>query len=680
MSNRGKNDDDGEIGTTGAASTIARKTTVKNKTAAPVQISAEQLIREAVERQSDEVVPPRQRIVDEDELQEVRARKRREFEDLLRRNRMHIGTWIKYALWEGAQKDFRRARSVFERALAIDYQNASLWLKYIEMEMQNKFVNSARNLYDRVTQLLPRVDQFWYKYAYMEEVLGNFAGSRSIYERWMGWNPDDHGWMFYIRFEERCRELDRARKVFERFLSNAPSQSSFLKFCKFEEKHKDIERARAGYEKAIELLRADELDEHFYIKFAQFEQRQREMDRVRAIYHQALQRLPKDTSEELFRLYTAFQKQFGAKEEIESAILQRRRVQYEAELQESPTNYDVWFDYIRLEESEGSVERIRNLYERAVGAVPPLMEKRYWRRYVYLWIYYALFEEVEAADVERCRLVYTKALEVVPHSKFSFAKLWSYFAEFEVRQLELDKARKVYGLAIAKCGKEKIFTSYANLELRLGNIDRCRKIYTKFTETHATNPRAWVAFVELEIMAEEVERARALCEIAVSMEVMDTPELIWKTYIDMEVEAGETDRARRLYERLLAKTRHHKVYRSFSEFEAAQAGDMENARRVLRSGLQHCKDNELKEERANLMKHWLQLEQTYGDEKSAAEVRAKMPHTRTLKRNLVGADGTSQGWEEYSDYVFPEDTVAAANMILKAAQAWKRHKRVEGVA
>ena len=47
--------------------------------------------------------------------------------------------------------------------------------------------------------LLPRIDQLWYKYIHMEEMLGNVAGARQIFERWMQWEPDHHGWMAYIR-------------------------------------------------------------------------------------------------------------------------------------------------------------------------------------------------------------------------------------------------------------------------------------------------------------------------------------------------------------------------------------------------------------------------------------------------------------------------------------------------
>ena len=38
-----------------------------------------------------------------------------------------------------------------------------------------------------------------YKYIHMEEMLGNVAGARQIYERWMSFEPDHHGWMSYIK-------------------------------------------------------------------------------------------------------------------------------------------------------------------------------------------------------------------------------------------------------------------------------------------------------------------------------------------------------------------------------------------------------------------------------------------------------------------------------------------------
>uniref|UniRef100_A0A0G4FV76 Suppressor of forked domain-containing protein n=1 Tax=Chromera velia CCMP2878 TaxID=1169474 RepID=A0A0G4FV76_9ALVE len=651
---------------------------VKNKTAAPVQITAEQLLREAVDRQATEVEVPRQRIVDADELQDYRVRKRKEYEDYIRRQRQNIGMWVKYATWEAGQKEFRRARSIFERALQVDYKNVALWLKYIEMEVRNKFVNSARNLYDRVVQLLPRVDQFWFKYAHMEELLGNFVGARAVFERWMEWEPEEKSWMLYIKFEERCGELERARRVFERFLSVRPYVSSFLKFCKFEERHRDIERARAGFEKAIEVLHVEDLDEDFYIKFASFEERQREFDRSKAIYKLALERLPKSESEELYRRFVSFQKRFGEKEEIEDVVVDRRRFFYEDELKKDPRSYDTWFDYIRLEESAGNLERIREVYERAIANVPPINEKRFWKRYIYIWYSYAMFEELQTGDAERTRQVYDKALALTTQKGVTFAKLYAFYAEFEVRQLQIQKARLIFGRALGECGKEKVFTAYAELELKLGEIDRCRKIYAKWVEMQPSNPRAWTALIDLEVSVQEMERARAIAEIAIGMEYMDAPEQIWKAYIELEAEAGEDERVRSLYERLLEKTQHFKVFKGYAEFELRQAGSIENARKVLQRGDRCLKNDDLKEERALLRAFWLELERENGDKEGIKKAFEAQPKRVRRMKNLIGEDGTKEGLEEVVEPAFPDDEPEnPAKKILEKAKAWKKRKQME---
>lgn len=63
--------------------------------------------------------------------------------------------------------------------------------------------------------------------------------------------------------------------------------------------------------------------------------------------------------------------------------------------QANPHNYDAWFDYLRLVESDAEADAVRDVYERAIANIPPIQEKRHWRRYIYLWINYALYEELE---------------------------------------------------------------------------------------------------------------------------------------------------------------------------------------------------------------------------------------------------------------------------------------------
>jgi tetratricopeptide (TPR) repeat protein len=124
----------------------------------PPQITAEQLLREAQERQEAPFRAPGQNITDLEELSEYQGRKRKEFEERIRYSRSALREWMKYAQWEAGQNEFERARSVFERALDVDPRAVELWTRYAEVELKARNVNHARNVYDRAVTLLPRVD------------------------------------------------------------------------------------------------------------------------------------------------------------------------------------------------------------------------------------------------------------------------------------------------------------------------------------------------------------------------------------------------------------------------------------------------------------------------------------------------------------------------------------------
>ena len=51
-------------------------------------------------------------------------------------------------------------------------------------------------------------------------------------------------------------------------------------------------------------------------------------------------------------------------------------------------------------------------------------------------------------------------------------------------------------------------------------------------------------FMILNVCTGDVERARAVYELAINQPRLDMPEILWKSYIDFEVEMEETDRAR----------------------------------------------------------------------------------------------------------------------------------------
>ncbi|XP_033859754.1 crooked neck-like protein 1 [Acipenser ruthenus] len=660
---------------------IPKVAKVKNKAPAEVQITAEQLLREAKERELELLPPPpKQKITDEEELNDYKLKKRKGFEDNIRKNRTVISNWIKYAQWEESLKEVQRARSIYERALDVDHRNIALWLKYAEMEMKNRQVNHARNIWDRAITILPRVNQFWYKYTYMEEMLGNIAGCRLVFERWMEWQPEEQAWHSYINFELRYKEVEKARATYERFVIVHPDVKNWIKYARFEEKHGYIAHGRRVFERAVEFYGEDIMDEQLFVAFAKFEEKQKEFERVRVIYKYALDRIPKQQAQELFKTYTVFEKRFGDRRGIEDVIVSKRRFQYEEEVKANPHNYDAWFDYLRLVESDADPDPVRDVYERAISNVPPIQEKRHWRRYIYLWINYALYEELEARDPERTRQVYQACLELIPHKKFTFAKMWLLYGQFEIRQKNLPFARKSLGTGIGKCPKNKLFKGYIELELQLREFDRCRKLYEKYLEFGPENCTTWIKFAELETILGDMDRARAIYELAIGQPRLDMPEVLWKSYIDFEIEQEEYEKTRELYRRLLQRTQHVKVWISYAQFELSLESEARLAKcqQIYEEANKAMRNCEEKEERLMLLESWRDLEAEFGTDVTQERVRKLLPEKVKKRRKLQAEDGSDAGWEEYYDYIFPEDSANQPNLkLLAMAKMWKKQKQQE---
>ncbi len=655
---------------------------VRNTAAAPVQITAEQLIAESMAHRVDDLKAPKQRIQDVEELMDYKLRRRTEFENAVKRQRIHIGNWLKYAKWEENIGEIARARSVYERSLEVDPRNVTTYLKYVEMEMRHKFINHARNIWERACRTLPMVDQLWYKYSYMEELLGNYANARYIFAKWMTWKPGKNAWWAFIKFEERMGEIDNSRKILNQFIDAYPELETYVKAAKFEEKHRNRDGSREYYQLAVKELGERSLDEKFFMQFINFEKRNRELERVRTLYQFALEHIPKERAKHLYDSYIQFEKEHGSKDSIENVVLNKRRHVYEAEVAKDPLNYDNWFDYTRLEESAGEVSRARELYERAIANLPPIDEKAHWKRYIFLWLNYAVFEELQAKDPLRAKQVYEKALQLLPHERFTFSKLWVLFAQYLLRQKDLDGARRIFGQAIGRCPREKIFKAYVEMELQLGNVDRCRKIYEKYIEVFPEYSSAWIQYCQLEQSLEELDRARALFDIAVEQS-LDMPENVWKAYIDMEINLGEHERARKLYVRLMQKSKHFKVWLSYALFEA-RINDPARARKVYADAYDYFKQQGMTEERVIILDNWMKFETETGGKENVEYVKAKMPKRIKKRRKVVtgsiepGKEGEEAGWEEYFDYIFPDDQGEKRNIkILEMAYKWKQEQAAQ---
>lgn len=546
-------------------------------------------------------------------------------------------------------------------------------------------------------------------------MLGEIANARQIFERWMSFHPNDQAWLSYIKLEVRHGQIERARALYERFTVDHLTLDAYLKWAKFETRYGTMALARGVYERAQEELAEEERsDERFYIAFAHFEERNKEYERARCIYQYALDHLPKARARDLYDKYVAFEKSFGDKEGVELVILSKKRFQYEEEIKSSAAvtgtgaayNYDIWFDYLRLEQdrlesvqtslnpavntaANVSVQcaRIRELFERAVANVPlVLTEKKYFKRYIYLWINWLLFEELTMRDVARTREIFLKLLgpDLIPHATFSFAKLWLQYAHFEIRQGELDRARMKLGEGLGRVQnprtKAKLFKGYLELELHLGALDRVRKLYEKSIEFSPSTSDTWIEFASFEQRLGEGPRARAIFELAVAQQALDQPERVWKSYIELEAASGEVAHVRALYTRLLEKTKHVKVWIAHAQFEV-QHKALDRARDIFAKGEEHFKATmqriveeeassagpagmgvgmgvhasplllQIKEERLLLLQSWRDLERTYGDATTLAAINAKLPQQLKKRRAVYvsGVDGEATGGAGYEE-------------------------------
>jgi hypothetical protein len=146
------------------------------------------------------------------------------------------------------------------------------------------------------------------------------------------------------------------------------------------------------------------------------------------------------------------------------------------------------------------------------------------------------------------------------------------------------------------------------------------------------------------------------------------------------------------------------VWISFATFEVNDAQEPEHARGVFRRAYDHFKSTKSAEERVLVLEAWHQFELALGPDnaRNAADVAAKKPRKVKKKRMIEAEDGvrrcaccwllrwlqrhrrvsasyvvcrvvqSSAGWEDYVDFVFPEDQQGQGNLkLLENAARWR---------
>ena len=681
------------------------------------------ILNEAFARKKPVKISTKVDIIDLEELKDYQLRKRTEYESYLKRNRLDIGQWIRYALFEIEQHDMRRARSIFERALLVDNSYIPLWIRYVDCELKHKYINHARNLLERALSTLPRVDKLWYKYLFVEESLENWNVVRSLFNRWISLEPNLNAWDSYIDFEIRQNKMENVRNIYLRYVNVFPETTTvWFKWLKFESIYGSNSTIRKVYSIAVDTLISHEktlsnipdFQENLIeliVSFANWEASVQETERAKAIFDLAIEKWPNNIT--LNKSYLDLKKRYGDSQMVDEGVLMKRKFYYEKLLSERKQDYDTWWLYLDFIEENFPSQMLISL-ENATDldnkpSLSPTQDKVdiSWQRYLFLWIRRLIYLELKSNDIDRCRELYNKIIEeIIIPLKVNYNKIWLMFAQFEIRQENIDMARKILGRCIGISPNEELFQEYINIEIKLKEFDRVRKLYEKFIEFNPMDMSTWFAYIQLEQNLGDEDRVRGIFRIMLNNEVMNlglsVRKNIMEKFITFETDVEEYSNGRALYREYLDITNYSlETWISYAMYvcsvptddqliaisEANQDLDedseiqfepnevnFDKGREVYEEALIYFKNKNDPKNRFELLKALQEFEKRFGNKETQDKVSKRIPK---LERTKFLQDGIEL---EKIIYVFPEDNESpteSANKpskFLTLAKKWKQEQ------
>ena len=234
------------------------------------------------------------------------------------------------------------------------------------------------------------------------------------------------------------RQRKRAEAVMKQYVNSYPCARAFLRFAKWAEfEAKDIALARTIFEAIFTDLEPEEYEKaRVFKQFASFEQRQNEYKRAKVVYNHAIQLFQLEgmtpaqqkkqdllllsdyelnKRQELYKSYIHFEQKYGNKDQIHSSIYKKQKQLYTNRIETNQYDYDAWIELAKLHEQHAAtdVHIVRDTYEHAISKIPLVEQKSEWKRYIYIWIYYALYEELTNKNIQRASSIYQACLNVI---------------------------------------------------------------------------------------------------------------------------------------------------------------------------------------------------------------------------------------------------------------------------
>ncbi|PPS94001.1 HAT (Half-A-TPR) repeat containing protein [Cryptosporidium hominis] len=672
-----------------------QESNIKNKSFAPIQITVEQILKESYSGSANSVGGNNSlsRLHESfdfrgiDELEDYRIRKRKEFEDSIRRKRWKISLYLSYAKWESLQNNIKNSRSIFERGILINYENVRIWREYIKLEITNGNINNARNLFERVTHLLPRIDEFWIKYIQMELILKNYINVRHIYRKWIDWKPDPSIYIQYSKFEEECGEIKSARGVMKDLIISYPDESNFIEYIKFEQRHKNLFSAEQIINILSETLidiNGNRITDLFFSSISDIFVEEKKIEEAIKLCNEGIKILTnehciKNLKDKLFQLSKM---RIYEKPDENIEWIKHKLQNYRDKLLHNPQDFDILFDYIIFITQYLELDSVLQEYENLVfnhNISDVVSWEKYLHSYLLLIYFFEINQDVNSPNIHK---LYNSFIQSIKNNQISeiniaeletkqsesnitndeknniFAKVFIYFSNHQLRIGDLNKARKILGIGLGRVPCTNLFDHYIDIEFKLGNFDRCRVLFTKYIEYDPVSTNSWIKYMQFEYNLCEIKRVISIAESAISMPELDSPEIIWQYYIELMINEKNIEFADSIYKRLLEKTQHIQVVINYSTFIISKLHDNKLNREFILGILNKYKERQLDYQRSILLKYWLSLEEKLASKNIDPESNIWIEIVnRLLPRTILDVNSKKK------TYVFKEENYDFAHLI-----------------
>ncbi|KAK4397071.1 Pre-splicing factor SYF1 [Sesamum angolense] len=339
-----------------------------------------------------------------------------------------------------------------------------------------------------------------------------------------------------LTYTEAVRTVDPMKAV-------GKPHTLWVAFAKLYESHKDVSNARVIFDKAVQVnyKTVDHLAS-VWCEWAEMELRHKNFKGALELMRRAteLSALPAKLGTNNFLSVMNLKKMISVSDGVDSLAADGNEP-VQIKLHKS---LRLWTFYVDLEESLGSLESTRAVYERILDlriATPQII------------INYAMLLE-DNKYFEDAFKVYERGVKIFkyPHVK----DIWvTYLSKFVKRygKSKLERARELFEHAVEMAPAESVkplYLQYAKLEEDYGLAKRAMRVYDQATKAVPANEKLGMYEIYIARAAEifGVPKTREIYEQAIESGLPDKDvKVMCLKYAELEKSLGEIDRSRALY-------------------------------------------------------------------------------------------------------------------------------------